>query len=222
MLTKLVRAEKWQAFFENEAKKSYFQKLEQNYIKACENTRVFPPKNELFKAFELCTNTKIIILGQDPYHKKGLANGLCFSVKKGVKIPPSLRNIFKELNADLGVLAPTQGDLSPWARQGVLLLNASFSVEENKPNSHVKLGWSELSKNIIKKLSLEEKGLVFILWGRFAQGFCPLIDEDKHFIIKSAHPSPFSAAKFFGSKPFSRANAFLKKCSKSEINWELV
>ena len=162
-----------------------------------------------------------MLLGQDPYHKQNQAMGLSFSVPKGVQIPPSLRNIFKELNADLGVKIPQNGDLSAWARQGVLLLNAIFSVEENKPLSHSLWGWQEFSDNIIKKLSLEKEGLIFILWGKFAQSKKSLIDTRKHFILEAAHPSPLARQGFLGCRHFSKSNALLEKLGKEPIKWDL-
>lgn len=185
---------------------------------------VYPPLTDVFKAFDKCSfeNTKVVILGQDPYHGAGQANGLSFSVSKGIKIPPSLRNIFKELKDDVGVEYPGHGDLSSWAEQGVLLLNATLTVEEGKPGSHQKMGWEDFTDSVIEGISKHKKNVVFILWGAFAQQKEELINAERHCIIKSPHPSPFSARKgFFGSKPFSKTNAYLSENQKGKIDWNL-
>lgn len=185
-------------------------------------SRVFPEEKDTFKAFDLCRvdDLKVVILGQDPYYNEGQANGLAFSVNKGVKLPASLKNIFKELSDDMAIPIPTNGDLSSWARQGVLLLNSSLTVEEKKPNSHKDLAWADFTNAIIKYLSDNYSGLVFVLWGNYAQKKEDFIDKDKHFIIKSSHPSPLSARhSFFSSKPFSRINSYLKKSDRNEIDW---
>jgi uracil-DNA glycosylase len=184
----------------------------------------FPPKSQLFRSLELTPldKVKVVILGQDPYHGIGQANGLAFSVNRGVKIPPSLRNIYKELEADIGIKAPNHGDLTEWAKQGVLLLNSILTVEKGKPGSHKKLGWEQYTDSIIKQISDEREHIVFILWGKYAQSKEPLINNTKHLIIKSPHPSPFSARKgFFGSKPFSRTDQYLKGNNQKEINWNI-
>ncbi|EAL3833223.1 uracil-DNA glycosylase, partial [Campylobacter upsaliensis] len=202
----------------------YFLDIKRQYIETLKaGKNIYPPANLTFNAFNLTplNSLKIVLLGQDPYHKQNQAMGLSFSVPKGVPIPPSLRNIFKELNADLGVKIPQNGDLSAWARQGVLLLNAIFSVEENKPLSHSLWGWQEFSDNIIKKLSLEKEGLIFILWGKFAQSKKSLIDTRKHFILEAAHPSPLARQGFLGCRHFSKSNALLEKLGKEPIKWDL-
>lgn len=211
-------------FLEEEFKKPYFLDIKRQYIETLKaGKNIYPPANLTFNAFNLTplNSLKIVLLGQDPYHKQNQAMGLSFSVPKGVPIPPSLRNIFKELNADLGVKIPQNGDLSAWARQGVLLLNAIFSVEENKPLSHSLWGWQEFSNNIIKKLSLEKEGLIFILWGKFAQSKKSLIDTRKHFILEAAHPSPLARQGFLGCRHFSKSNALLEKLGKEPIKWDL-
>jgi uracil-DNA glycosylase len=164
----------------------------------------------------------VVILGQDPYHGSGQAMGLSFSVPKGVKPPPSLVNIFKELKSDIGLPIPTSGDLTPWAKQGVLLLNAVLTVRENEPASHAKIGWMHFTDAVIQKISDEKKGVVFLLWGKFAEQKQVLIDETKHFVLKAAHPSPFSADKgFFGCKHFSKTNELLAKQGIQVIDWHI-
>ena len=214
----------WLEFLEEEFKKPYFLDIKRQYIETLKaGKNIYPPANLTFIAFNRTPliSLKIVLLGQDPYHKQNQAMGLSFSVPKGVQIPPSLRNIFKELNADLGVKIPQNGDLSAWARQGVLLLNAIFSVEENKPLSHSLWGWQEFSDNIIKKLSLEKEGLIFILWGKFAQSKKSLINTRKHFILEAAHPSPLARQGFLGCRHFSKSNALLEKLGKEPIKWDL-
>ncbi|EPN1533182.1 uracil-DNA glycosylase [Campylobacter upsaliensis] len=223
-LDKIKMNADWLEFLEEEFKKPYFLDIKRQYIETLKaGKNIYPPANLTFNAFNLTplNSLKIVLLGQDPYHKQNQAMGLSFSVPKGVQIPPSLRNIFKELNADLGVKIPQNGDLSAWARQGVLLLNAIFSVEENKPLSHSLWGWQEFSDNIIKKLSLEKEGLIFILWGKFAQSKKSLIDTRKHFILEAAHPSPLARQGFLGCRHFSKSNALLEKLGKEPIKWDL-
>lgn len=195
--------------------------IEKAYNRNCE---IYPPKEVIFKAIELTTlnSVKVVLLGQDPYHGKGQANGLAFSVNKDVKIPPSLRNIFKELNSDLGIPIPNHGDLTKWSQQGVLLLNCILTVEENKPGSHRGMGWEEYTNEIIKEVSEKKNNIVFILWGKYAQSKIALIDSNKHLILQSPHPSPFSANKgFFNSKPFSKCNQYLKERNIKEIDWSI-
>jgi uracil-DNA glycosylase len=185
---------------------------------------IFPAGNAIFNAFNQTpfNNVKVVILGQDPYHGSGQAMGLSFSVPKGVKPPPSLVNIFKELKSDIGLPIPTQGDLTPWAKQGVLLLNAVLTVRENEPASHAKIGWMHFTDAVIRKISDEKKGVVFLLWGKFAEQKQTLIDETKHFVLKAAHPSPFSADKgFFGCKHFSKTNELLAKQGLQVIDWHI-
>ncbi|ELH6017266.1 uracil-DNA glycosylase [Campylobacter upsaliensis] len=223
-LDKIKMNADWLEFLEEEFKKPYFLDIKRQYIETLKaGKNIYPPANLTFNAFNLTplNSLKIVLLGQDPYHKQNQAMGLSFSVPKGVPIPPSLRNIFKELNADLGVKIPQNGDLSAWARQGVLLLNAIFSVEENKPLSHSLWGWQEFSDQIIKKLSFEKEGLIFILWGKFAQSKKSLIDTRKHFILEAAHPSPLARQGFLGCRHFSKSNALLEKLGKEPIKWDL-
>jgi len=214
----------WNGVLKDEFEKEYFEKLT-DFVKTEYKSEVcFPPVKDIFNAFEMCSfsNTKIVILGQDPYHGKGQAHGLSFSVPEGMKIPPSLRNIFKELTSDLGVDSPTQGDLTSWAKQGVLLLNATLTVRKSKPISHQKQGWEEFTDSVIKTISNKKESVVIVLWGKFAEQKVSLIDESKHCIITSSHPSPFSAHRgFLGSKPFSKTNEFLEKKGIEKIDWEL-
>ena len=185
---------------------------------------IYPPKNFVFNALKLTSyaNTKVVIVGQDPYHGEGEAHGLSFSVQEGVKIPPSLQNIYKELNDDLGIPIANTGDLTKWAREGVLLLNAVLTVVKDTPASHRKLGWERLTDYIIKVLNQKKEPVVFILWGNFAKEKANLITNPKHLIITSPHPSPFSARYgFFGSKPFSKTNNYLKEHGIEEIDWDI-
>ena len=183
---------------------------------------VYPPRANIFKAFDICPiyKVKVVILGQDPYHGEGQANGLCFAVNEGVKLPPSLKNIFKEIEADLGIKPDLNGDLSRWGSQGVLLLNSTLTVAKDSPGSHQGKGWEEFTDAVIKKLSNERENLVFILWGNYAKNKGKIIDSSKHLVLESAHPSPFSAySGFFGSKPFSKANEYLKRHGLGEIDF---
>jgi uracil-DNA glycosylase len=186
---------------------------------------VYPKNSDIFNAFNTThfDNVKVVILGQDPYHGANQAHGLSFSVQKGIAIPRSLINIYKELKADIpGFQIPAHGNLEEWAQQGVLLLNATLTVRAANAGSHQKKGWEEFTDEVIKTISDKKEGIVFILWGAFAQSKAALINEKKHFIIKSAHPSPFSAERgFFGSKPFSKTNAILEKESKQPIDWQI-
>lgn len=185
---------------------------------------IYPPREFLFRALELTPiqSVKVVILGQDPYHGKGEANGLAFSVNRDIKIPPSLRNIYKELNDDLGLPIPTHGDLTKWALQGVLLLNSVLTVKKDTPGSHKDIGWQEYTDSIIKEISNTKLNVVFILWGKYALSKRELIDENKHLVIYSTHPSPFSARKgFLGSKPFSKCNKYLKSKGITEIDWNI-
>lgn len=214
----------WQKILSDEFKKSYFLQLEKEVIEEYQNTICYPPKELIFAAFNYCSvaNLKVVIIGQDPYHGVGEANGLCFSVNDGVKIPPSLRNIFRELNDDLGVLfMPTSGNLERWARQGVLLLNASLTVRKDKPNSHKHLQWNIFTDAVIEIISNDKQNIVFLLWGSFAQKKGLKIDRNKHLVLECGHPSPMSAnqGKWFGNKHFSKTNAYLAEKGISEIDW---
>ena len=184
-------------------------------------TKIFPPKNQIFRALELTPfdDIKVVIIGQDPYHNDFQANGLCFSVSESVAAPPSLKNIFTELKDDVGI-ERTSKELDDWAKQGVLLLNATLTVRAHAPNSHKDLGWEKFTDFIIKEISDKRENVVFVLWGAFAQKKASLIDSTKHYIIQSAHPSPFSVYRgFYGSKPFSKINDFLKSKNKETISW---
>ena len=201
----------------------YFVTLEKTIRKAySRHAPIYPPQELIFNAFTLCPfdAVRVVILGQDPYHGAGQAHGLCFSVQEGVRIPPSLRNIYKELRDDLGVPLRQSGDLTPWAKQGVLLLNATLTVESGKAGSHQGLGWEQFTDAVIKKLSDEKEHLVFILWGKYAQNKGKMIDTTRHLVLTAAHPSPLSAYHgFFGSKPFSKANAYLREHGMNSIPW---
>ena len=184
----------------------------------------FPPKELIFNAFNLCSfdDLKVVIIGQDPYHGTGEANGLCFSVNDNVKIPPSLRNIFAEINSDLErIMLPTSGNLEHWAKQGVLLLNATLTVRKDEANSHKHLDWQKFTDAVIQTISNEKEHVVFLLWGSFAQKKIKFIDENKHFVLQSGHPSPLSANRgfWFGNKHFSKSNDFLIKNKKTPITW---
>lgn len=197
--------------------KNLWQKLEEQY----DAEQCFPPKDQIFRALELTAfdDVKVVIIGQDPYHNVGQANGLCFSVTEGIKAPPSLKNIFKELESDLGIIR-TKTELDDWATQGVLLLNATLSVKAHEPNSHKDLGWETFTNFIIKQISDHKENVVFVLWGAFAQKKAELINSAQHFILESPHPSPFSARKgFFGSQAFSKINDYLKSKQQTTINW---
>lgn len=199
----------------------YFQNLWEKVKNEYATTKCFPPKNQIFRAIELTTfdEVEVVIIGQDPYHNDFQANGLCFSVSDLVKAPPSLKNIFTELKDDLGI-EKTSNELDSWAKQGVLLLNATLTVRAHEPNSHKDLGWEKFTDFIIKEISEKKENVVFVLWGAFAQKKASLIDETKHFIIQSAHPSPFSVYRgFYGSRPFSKINEYLISKNKKPINW---
>lgn len=199
----------------------YFTTLWEKVKEEYQTTKCFPPKSQIFRAIELTPfdEVKVVIIGQDPYHNDNQANGLCFSVSDKVKAPPSLKNIFKELEDDLGI-KKTSNELEMWAKQGVLLLNATLTVRAHEANSHKDLGWEQFTDFIIKEISDKKENVVFVLWGAFAQKKAGLIDASKHFVIQSAHPSPFSVHKgFFGSRPFSKINQFLEEKGKEPINW---
>lgn len=212
----------WQQALANQYTEPYFTKLITKIREAYQSSTVFPPQYQLTTAFTLCPYDKVrvVILGQDPYHQPGQAHGLAFSVPVGIHIPPSLRNIFKELSSDLGIESKTNGNLEDWAKQGVLLLNTSLTVLPGKPGSHQKLGWETFTDNIIKTLSREKEHLVFILWGNSARAKTELIDNTKHLILTAPHPSPLSAyTGFFGSRPFSQTNTYLEKHHLDKITW---
>jgi uracil-DNA glycosylase len=212
----------WGDILANEVGKEYFKKLTGFVMDEYKHNEVFPKKNEIFNALKTTSyqQTKVVIIGQDPYHEKGQAHGLCFSVNDGVKLPPSLRNIFKEIESDLGVKLPKSGDLTRWARQGVLLLNAVLTVKQGEANSHKNRGWEKFTDNIIASLNNKKDPIVFILWGAKARDKSKLLTNKNHKILESAHPSPLSAYNgFFGCKHFSKANEFLKNLGQEVINW---
>lgn len=214
----------WEKILHDEFEKEYFKELVQFVKEEYSSKKIYPNGKDIFRAFDLCPfdKVKVVIIGQDPYHDINQANGLAFSVSRGVLNPPSLRNIFKELKNDLDIDIPSTGELEEWEKQGVLLLNATLTVEAHKPGSHQHKGWEEFTDTVVKKLSDEKNNLVFILWGKYAQEKGKSIDTSKHFVIQSPHPSPFSAERgFFGSKPFSKTNEYLKEKGLEEINWEI-
>ena len=214
----------WKEFLKEELNSNYFQAINRALVIEREIYTIFPANDLIFNAFNFTTpsNIKAVILGQDPYHGKGQAHGLSFSVTNGVKIPPSLRNIFKELQSDLNYSVTSNGSLDSWAKQGVLLLNATLTVREKKAGSHQKLGWESFTDSVIKKISDEKEGLIFLLWGSFAQKKAVLIDTNKHHILTTTHPSPFSAHKgFLGCKHFSKTNKLLLNNNQKPINWKL-
>jgi len=218
----MILNQEWKLFLESEFHKEYFLKLN-HFIKSEYDVKtVYPKYDEIFRAFNLLTprEVKVVIIGQDPYHGANQANGLAFSVSDKAKIPPSLKNIFKELMDDMDCPTPRNGNLTSWAEQGVLLINAVLTVVESQANSHKNIGWEIFTDHIIKKLSLEYENIVFILWGAPSQMKKKFIDQSKHFIITSPHPSPLSSYRgFFGSKPFSKTNNYLKSKSIKEIDW---
>lgn len=215
-------APSWKERLQREFEMPYFQELTRFIKSEYASEVVYPPGKEIFRAFDSCDfeTLKVVMIGQDPYHGAGQANGLCFSVREGVKMPPSLVNIFKEIHDDLGKPFPPSGDLGRWARQGVLLLNATLTVRASSPGSHQNKGWETFTDAVIKTISEEKENLVFILWGAYAQKKGEVIDRHKHLIIASPHPSPFSADRgFFGSRPFSKTNDYLRGKGLVEIDW---
>ncbi len=215
---------KWKDLLKEEVKSDYFKNLINILSSEYQNYTVFPPKEQIFRALEVVDylDAKVCILGQDPYHRPGQANGMAFAVQDGNRFPPSLINIFKELKSDLQIPTPTSGTLLGWAKQGVLLLNTTLTVREGSPQSHAKLNWERFTNAIISLLSQRKQPLVFILWGASAQSKLKLISHN-HFVVASPHPSPLSAHRgFFGSKPFSKANAFLASQGQTIIDWSNV
>ena len=214
----------WAPLLEGEFAKPYYQRLRTILREEYETQVIYPDQYDIYNALHFTSfeDTKVVIIGQDPYHGPGQAHGLSFSVKPGVKIPPSLQNIYKELQSDVGCYIPNHGYLVEWTKQGVLLLNAVLTVRAGIPNSHKALGWEMFTDKVIETLNRREKPVVFVLWGAYAQQKQQLITSSRHFIIKSPHPSPFSANRgFFGSRPFSRANAFLREIGSEEIDWQI-
>ncbi len=214
----------WQDILMDEFAASYFASLKEFLIDEKKKFKVYPPGNEIFNAFNHTPfdKVKVVILGQDPYHGRGQAHGLCFSVPRGVEPPPSLVNIFKELNNDLGIPIPDHGNLLKWTDQGVLLLNATLTVRAGQAGSHQGKGWEQFTDAVIRKISENKVGAIFLLWGKYAQAKEILIDHGKHYILKAAHPSPFSAySGFFGCKHFSKSNELLTSHGLSPIDWQL-
>jgi uracil-DNA glycosylase len=215
----------WKELLASEFSQAYFQQIVQHLkTERQQGKLIYPPGPFIFNAFNSTPvdQVKVVVLGQDPYHGPGQAHGLCFSVQRGVPPPPSLVNIFKELRADIGLETPTHGDLSAWARQGVFLLNASLTVRAAEPMSHAKIGWARFTDTVIQKLAREQKNLVFLLWGKFAQEKAALIDANEHQILRAAHPSPLSAHNgFFGCRHFSKTNEYLIQTGRKPIDWSI-
>jgi len=212
----------WKTALKEEFDKAYFKQLTEFVRQEYKTSLVFPPPKLIFNAFDKCPfeRTKVVIIGQDPYHDDHQAHGLCFSVNDGIKIPPSLRNIFKEIHNDLGIAPPASGNLERWAEQGVLLLNATLTVRAHQAGSHQKKGWEEFTDAAIRALAEKRENIVFLLWGAYAQKKAAMIDPHKHFILTSVHPSPLSASRgFFGQHHFSRCNAFLESKGLTPIKW---
>ena len=212
----------WKKALDAEFGQGYFSSLTEFVKNEYKTTKVYPPPAQIFRAFDECPfdQVKVVIIGQDPYHGPGQAHGLCFSVNEGVQLPPSLQNIFKEIASDIGAPVPKNGDLTRWVKQGVLLLNATLTVRAGQAGSHQGKGWEKFTDAAIRALSDQREGIVFLLWGRYAQQKESLIDTSKHLVLKTVHPSPLSAyAGWFGSKHFSKANAYLIEKKKEPIQW---
>lgn len=215
----------WQKVLQPEFEKAYFQELTDFVKKAATTTTIYPEGKNIFRAFELCPfdQVKVVILGQDPYHGPNQANGLCFSVNDGIPLPPSLQNIYKEINADLSVQMPRKGNLDNWAKQGVLLLNATLTVQANQAGSHQRKGWEQFTDAVIKTISDQKEHVIFLLWGKYAQDKGKVIDRNKHLVLTSAHPSPLSAYNgFFGNKHFSKTNQYLQSIGEKPIDWQSI
>lgn len=215
-------ADSWNEILKEEFDKPYFEQLTSFVNDAYNQHTIYPQGNKIFSAFDHCSfeDVKVVIIGQDPYHGEGQANGLCFSVADSIKKPPSLVNIFKEIKEDIGVEIPDSGNLERWADQGVLLLNATLTVQSSTPGSHQDKGWETFTDGVIQKVSSEKEGVVFLLWGAYAQRKGAIINSEKHYVLQSAHPSPFAAYKgFFGNKHFSKTNQYLRSRGKKEIDW---
>ena len=213
--------ESWKVHLQEEFEKPYFKELTEFVKSEYQSKKVYPAPANIFRAFELCPfeNVKVVILGQDPYHGDGQANGLCFSVSDEIALPPSLKNIFKEINSDLGVL-PSAGNLDRWARQGVLLLNATLTVEAGKAGAHQKKGWETFTDAVVRLISEQKEHVVFLLWGRYAQEKGAVIDVNKHLVLRAPHPSPFSVhSGFFGCKHFRKTNEYLLLNGQEPITW---
>lgn len=214
----------WDNKLENEMNKTYFLDMLSRLDTEYNNQNIYPPRGKIFNALKTTPfgKIKVVILGQDPYHGKGQAHGLCFSVNRGVALPPSLKNIYKEMQDDLGIIQPNHGYLQSWAEQGVLMLNTVLTVQEGKPNSHANYGWQTFTDEVIKLVNTQDSPIVFLLWGRNAINKAKFIDKSKHLVLTSVHPSPLSAyAGFFGCKHFSKCNEFLVKNGLEPIKWQL-
>jgi len=212
----------WKSILNDEFEKDYFKELIKFVREEYRSQEIFPPGNLIFNAFDSCPidQLKVVILGQDPYHGPDQAHGLCFSVNHGIKFPPSLRNIFKELKNDIGKEIPLSGNLSEWAKQGVLLINSTLTVRAHQAASHQKKGWEQFTDSVIEKISMNKQNVVFILWGNYAISKSTLIDSNKHFLLTSVHPSPLSASRgFFGNNHFSQSNEYLEKNGIVPIKW---
>lgn len=214
----------WTTWLQEEWKQPYFLELASFVHEAYKTKRIYPPKAQVFSAFETVAyqDVKVVLLGQDPYHQKGQAHGMCFSVNPGIAIPPSLQNIYKELQDDVGCFIPNNGYLMPWARQGVFLLNTILTVEDSHPLAHAKIGWETFTDHAIERINEKEEPVVFLLWGRNARNKKVMIDASKHLVLEAAHPSPLSAYNgFFGCKHFSKANQFLCEYGRTPIDWQI-
>jgi len=214
----------WKDVLSTEFESEYFLQLKNFLLEEKKLHTIYPPGSQIFAAFNLCPfdAVKVVILGQDPYHGAGQAHGLCFSVQDGVKLPPSLQNIYKEIETDTGIKNSASGNLEKWAKQGILMLNATLTVRAMQPGSHQNRGWETFTNRVISTLSDQKQGIIFILWGNYAQAKESLIDIQKHHILKAAHPSPFSVYRgFYGCKHFSKTNDLLRQMGKKEIDWSL-
>lgn len=211
----------WKSRLSEEFEKEYFQNLSAEIRQEYMTQTVYPPPKDVFRAFDMCPfeEVKVVIIGQDPYHGPKQANGLCFAVHDGIAIPPSLKNIFKEIENDLGVRPYDSGDLSRWAKQGVLMLNSVLTVRAHQAASHKGKGWEQFTDAVVEKLNAERQGIVYLLWGRYAQDKGAVVNREKNLVLTSAHPSPFSATKFFGNHHFSRCNEYLEENEKEAIDW---
>ncbi|GGG46315.1 uracil-DNA glycosylase [Bizionia arctica] len=213
----------WEPFLSKEFNATYFKALKQFLNEEYKNDTCFPPETEIFNAFKHCdfNNLKVVIIGQDPYHGLGQAHGLCFSVNEGVSFPPSLKNIFKELEQDLGIPYPESGNLTKWADQGVFLLNATLTVRQGEAGSHQKKGWEQFTDAVIKTINEEKENVVFLLWGGYAKKKAKLIDKERHFVLETGHPSPLSANRgyWFGNKHFSKTNSLLEQVGLRSVDW---
>lgn len=220
-MRELLTDSSWKELLDFEMERNYFKDLSSFIKEEQKSYVVYPPPHEIFAAFNSSpfSSIKVVILGQDPYHGPGQANGYCFSVSDGVRIPPSLNNIFKELNADLDCTSPITGNLERWAEQGVFLLNATLTVRKDWPGSHQNKGWEAFTDHVIKLISDEKEHVVFMLWGNYAKAKASFIDAKKHLILEAAHPSPLARGAFFGCRHFSKANEYLNRMAKKEIEW---